>query len=142
LLVMGILLYWRLPSKRINTDNVKDVWDFASFCLYDRAFTRRRFLTAMLVGYPLPRDWRQTVRLLAFAVAWAVTAGGVMGTLWWWADRWHWEWYRSFHSFGAIRGYPLTMIAVRLAVGAAAVVVFFRTEYAEANHRSQQTSRR
>jgi len=130
---MGILFYWKTPSKRIDTDDVNDVWDFASYCLYDTVFTRQRFLTVLLVGYPLPRDWRQLFRFLLFIIAWAVSAGGALGALSWWARRWHWEWFRSFYSFGAIRGYPLTLIAVCLAIAVVAVVAFFRTEYAEAN---------
>jgi hypothetical protein len=140
LLLMGaIMLYWRLPTKRIGPGEVEDIWQYASFCLYGEVFPKRRFLAAFLLGRRFPRDRCQYFRYLVFVLSWVVATAALLGALSWWSGHWDWVRFRRVYFAVTIHGYPVMLFAVCLAVGVLASIAFFRIEYAEANQPVHRT---
>lgn len=125
--------YWRWPSKTV-THRPATTWEFASLCLYDRPMKRAELIKSLIRGWPLPKDWRQMLRLFGFSVSWTVAAGSWMAVFSWWAtNAWGWSAYRAFRNSLGIGRYPLLELLAGLTVCIIATARFFKSECSHAN---------
>ncbi len=131
LLFEPLLVYWRGSPKKLTT-TPESMWDFAALYLYDRTMSRGQLLRAVVLCWPLPKDWLQVLRLWGLAGSWAVVVGSFAAAFSWWA-----LWglkssaYRTMYSTLSIWNYPLILPIVALVGGVFGAIMFFRLEYAE-----------
>ena len=136
--ILPLAYYWRGPSKTLQHASA-DPWQFASLCFYNRIMPRRRLLKAALLGWPLPRDWRQLLRLCGLVIPWAVIAGSCVATFSWWAiHEWEWTAYERFRAATRVGGYPSLSVAAALLASIVATIAFVRIEFAQAVGRSHR----
>jgi hypothetical protein len=124
-----LALYCRWPSKRLAT-RPRTAWEFASLCLYNQPMSKGKLIRAIALGWPLPRDWRQVLRLAGFSFPWAIGACSWMCVFSWWAiNSWRFDRYQAFRSTLQVGGYPLVELLVAVLAFFMAIMVFFRLEY-------------
>jgi hypothetical protein len=85
-----LFVYWRGSPKRLTT-TPESMWDFAGLYLYGRRMSRGQLLRAILLCWPLPKDWFQVLRLWGLAGSWAVVVGSFAAAFSWcalWGCRW------------------------------------------------------
>jgi len=135
-LFIPLFWFWRCRSKRL-TVSPTSLRDFASLLFYDRILPKWQLWSASLLGWPLPKDWSQVVRLWGFAGCWTVVFGGFLATFSWWAvSEWHWAWYQALRSALAPGNYPVIELLACIPTFYVAAIVFVRTEYAEFRNRT------
>jgi hypothetical protein len=134
-LVATALWYYGHGRTKGISRSVKNAWDFAPLCLYNREVGRSQFLCALLTGMPrFQKDWHQHLRLYGLVVAWGVIAASFFATMSWWLNHYfNIQWFQSVYHSIRIGNYPLLVIVAGLIGAAAGQVFFFSSEMREAN---------
>jgi len=136
LVLAGLYYYGTRSSREVEWSPSEGAWGFAGRALYGQALSPGRLILRLLTCWPLPRNWKQTLRLLGLSCGWMVVFSSFTAAFGWWANHaWKLAWWMRLNRSLHIGVYPLMGILIGLLGGALAVVVFFVTEYREATAR-------
>lgn len=103
-LLLPLICFWRGPRKRFERAPA-DTWEFASVAFYDRVMPKTELLRAVILFWPLPKDWIQVCRLWGVVGSWAVAFGSFAAAFSWWAISW-WQQYHALYVRIALWHYP------------------------------------
>ncbi|MEM7147219.1 MAG: hypothetical protein AAF591_19035 [Verrucomicrobiota bacterium] len=104
--------------------------EYVSLQLFRSKLERARFLRGVFLGWPLPKNWLQAVRVLGFALSWAIVIASLQATFAWWAtNQWGLDWYGRYRALFSFRGFPVVELIPIVIVFFLMGFVFFRMEY-------------
>jgi hypothetical protein len=116
------------PAKLDET--ARTLNDYISLQLYRERLERTHLLRRLFLGWPLPRNWLQTTRVVGFALSWAIIFASLQAVFAWWATfRWGMEWYRQYRASINIRDYPVIELIPVIVVLYVMGYIFFRREF-------------
>jgi hypothetical protein len=146
LILVGIGFYALTTSKDVQYHQSDGIWAFASCAIFKKVIAPHRLILSFLIGWPLPRNWKQAGRLLGLAFSWGMIFASASVVFSWLAlSGWKIGWYKLFYSnfhFSNILGlknYPLTGVVIGLLGYFLAIIVFFITEFNENNKQALKT---
>lgn len=135
--VIGVLLFVMIPllvyvfygPAKID-ERACILNNYISLQLFREKLSRTRLLCGLFLGYPLPRNWLQTTRVIGFALSWAVVFASLQAAFAWWAtNQWGMDWYRQYRATINFRGYPVVELIPVLFVFYFMGYVLFRREF-------------
>jgi len=135
--VIGVLLFVTIPllvyvfygPAKID-ETACTLNDYISLQLYRDKLARTHLLRGLFLGWPFPRNWLQTTRVIGFALSWAVVFGSLQAAFAWWAtNQWGMDWYKQYRASINFHGYPVLEIIPVLLVFYSMGYVHFRREF-------------
>ena len=128
LLVPLFVYVVRSPAKM--EEKADSLTEYVSLQLFRSKLPRSRILSGVFLGWPLPKNWLQAIRLLGFALSWAIVFGSIQATFGWWAtNHWGMDWYRQYRGIANFRGYPVIELIPVMLVFYGMGYLFFRMEF-------------
>lgn len=128
ILLVPLLIYVVCAPARIE-EKAESITQYVSLQLFRSKLPRTRVLCGIFLGWPLPKDWLQVLRVFGFAVSWGVVYAGLQATFGWWAKHWEFDWYVQYRAISNLRGYPVIELIPSIAVVYSMAYLFYRMEF-------------
>lgn len=122
-------LYWLKAAKKTDV-HISSAWEYASLSLYGCVIKKVKLIRAVILGWPLPKDWLQVVRCMGIVLSWGVAVASWMAVLAWWASfSWSWTSYMKFRAAIVIGNVPLLEILAGYLTCIIVTPIYFKLEY-------------
>ena len=125
--LMALYVFYGPASMSERPANLRE---YMALQLYGCKLSPMRFWKALSLGWPLPKNKLQVLRMLGFSLPWAIAFSCLQATFSWWAViRWKWEWYAKYRNMIGFANYPIIEIISALVVFFCLQHLFFRMEF-------------
>lgn len=125
---LPLLCFW-LGRRPCFEQHPADAWEFVSLAFYRRLMPRSKLLCALLMFWPLPKDWVQVCRAWSVVISWATVFATLVAVASWSALKFHW--YHTLYGAVSFHYYSFLPLLAALIGCIVGWKLFLKSEFHE-----------